>query len=200
MCDAQVRQIAQDFDIGAHTVDHVDLTSLNDHQSDTQMVDSKNWVESIIGRDCALFCAPRGRFERRHLALARDAGFVGFRTTELLSTRLPIMECGVNVIPTTIQVYPHPTGTYVKNAIKRRSVAGLMRIARERTHRDWMSLTRELAIQTVRDGGVFHLWGHSWEIAALDLWDELEDTVRFLAGLTTHAPCVTNRELCEVDQ
>jgi len=42
-------------------------------------------------------------------------------------------------------------------------------------------------------GGVFHLWGHSWEVDRLGLWDELEEVLRVARSMRMTA--VTNLEL-----
>ena len=34
----------------------------------------------------------------------------------------------------------------------------------------------------MEDGGIWHLWGHSWEIDQLGLWDELAEMLDYVHG------------------
>ena len=45
--------------------------------------------------------------------------------------------------------------------------------------------------------GTFHVWGHSWEIAALGLWDELEQLFRLIAERRSCVRLVGNAELAQ---
>ena len=50
----------------------------------------------------------------------------------------------------------------------------------------WVELGKTLFDQTLRDGGIWHLYGHSWEIEELGLWDDLKrmlDYVRNRPGV-----------------
>src|SRR6185437_2394873 len=142
MSDAEIRELSTQFGVGAHTIDHVDVTTIDDAGALRQMQDSKAWVESITGRSCPLFCFPKGRFRARHLALARSSGFTGVRTTELLSTNSPAtVSGGLRVIPTSVQARPHATISYLRNAVKRASVVGLAHLLSVGTDRGWPSLS-----------------------------------------------------------
>ena len=200
MSDAALRDLSGRFEIGAHTLNHTDLTRIDDAAAECQMAESKAWVESVTGRPCPLFCFPRGRFRHRHLGLARSSGFVGVRTTQLLSMAAPSSDAGLKIIPTTVQAFPHPTSNYVRNAAKRRSSFGLINLLRHGSDRGWTTLARQFASLVLRDGGVFHLWGHSWEIEQLGLWTDLENVMSFLGEISSTTVWVANRELCETDR
>jgi ABC-type uncharacterized transport system YnjBCD substrate-binding protein len=45
-----------------------------------------------------------------------------------------------------------------------------------------------------REGGVFHLWGHSWEIDRYKDWDRLEKVLRYISG-HENVTYATNRDL-----
>ena len=45
-------------------------------------------------------------------------------------------------------------------------------------------------------GGVFHLWGHAWEIEELNLWHELEWLFQMFAQYKSQAAFVGNADLC----
>src|SRR5690348_5067659 len=80
MTPAQVRELSVGFEIGAHTLHHVDLLGVDATRAREEIAGSKAWVEDVTGRPCPMFCPPRGRFARRDLRLSREAGYVGVRT------------------------------------------------------------------------------------------------------------------------
>lgn len=80
MTTDQVRRLHRSgVEIGAHTVDHPILTSIDDATAARQMADSKRVLESIVGEPVRSFAYPNGRpqrdYDRRHVAMARAAGF-----------------------------------------------------------------------------------------------------------------------------
>src|SRR5439155_1135405 len=104
---AEIRGLSQQFEIGAHTVNHVRLTALADSEAQEQVTDSKKQLEDILGKPCSIFCFPGGSYSKIHFRMLREAGFVGARTVKLLSLERPCAIDEIAVIPTTIQAYPH---------------------------------------------------------------------------------------------
>ena len=62
MSAAQLRELVPDFEIGAHTIHHVDLTRVADERAWHEIVDSKSWVEDNTGIPCTCFCPPIGGY------------------------------------------------------------------------------------------------------------------------------------------
>ena len=125
MTASQVREIAACFEVGAHTLHHADLTTLDDAAAGAEIAGSKAWVEDVVGAACPCFCFPKGHFRRGHLALARGAGISVVRTTELLSLDRPRRRDGLLVMPTTVQARPHSPAVYARNSAKRGAVRGM---------------------------------------------------------------------------
>jgi hypothetical protein len=126
----------------------------------------------------------------------REAGYTGIRTVEFLSLDSPRVRDGLAEMPTTLQALPHPAVNYLKNLTKRGAVANFWLYARHGRSRNWAVLARRLLQRTLRVGGVFHLWGHSWELDQAALWSRLDDVLKMLAEVRDQAPCLTNGELC----
>src|SRR4051794_28221498 len=121
MTDAQIRELAQRFEIGAHTINHVFLNGADDATARSEIVDSKKWVRDVTGNDCTMFCPPGGKFPSRHAHFVRDAGYVGVRTVEFMSLDAPRRRAdGFLEMPTTLQAFDHPAWNYAKNLAKRR--------------------------------------------------------------------------------
>lgn len=196
MSPAQLRELAGEFEVGAHTLDHVHLTDLGEAESGRQIADSKSWLEDATGRPCLMFCPPAGRFTRRHLRAIRDRGYLGVRSVELLSLSGPRRIDGLLVMPTTLQAYPHRALTYARNAAKRCGWANLWNYILHGRHADWEMLAESLLRRALAGGGVYHLWGHSWELEQTDQWERLERVLSLLGGFGAEAPCISNAEVC----
>jgi peptidoglycan-N-acetylglucosamine deacetylase len=80
MTVAQVRDLSSAFEVGAHTLHHVDLRGAADQIASREIAESKAWLEESTGLPCPMFCPPKGRFFGRHLDMIRKAGYFGVRT------------------------------------------------------------------------------------------------------------------------
>jgi peptidoglycan/xylan/chitin deacetylase (PgdA/CDA1 family) len=198
MSETRMRELSQTFEIGAHTLRHVFLDSTDDADAQREICDSKDWVEQITGKPCPMFCPPGGKFNATHVALVRQAGFSALRSVELLSLDLPRQQDGLLLMPTTLQAHPHGLGAYARNVAKRRAWRNLWLYMLHGRSTQWEQLTHSLLDAARRRGGVFHLWGHSWELEQTGQWERLEDVLRFLGQAAREIPCLTNGELCRI--
>lgn len=73
------------IEIGAHTVTHPILTSLDDAAARAEIVGGKQELETILRKPVRLFAYPNGKvgmdFDHRHVAMVREAGFEAAFTT-----------------------------------------------------------------------------------------------------------------------
>lgn len=197
MTTTQLRDLSSTFEIGAHTLHHTELTAATDQQAWHEITGSKAWLEDSTGKACPMFCPPKGQFTRRHLNLIQQAGFKGVRSVELLSLSYPRRIAGLMVLPTTIQAHPHALVAYAKNSIKRASFKNLWRYIVHGRSTDWVKLARSLLSQAIKHGGVFHLWGHSWEVQKNGQWQRLEEVLRLMSDFTNQSRSVTNLQVCQ---
>jgi peptidoglycan-N-acetylglucosamine deacetylase len=195
MTAVEIRGLSSKFEVGAHTLDHRTLDQLTDEEVRQQLSGSRNWIEGVTGKPCQTFCFPRGKYCHEQLSLVREAGYLSARTTELLSTEFPRRVEGLALISTTIQAFPHSPLAYTKNALKRRSLGNLVRARALFYMRDWRELAEKLLEKTLSRGGVFHLWGHSWEIEQEHQWDRLEELLAVMAANKSKLTNMTNSEL-----
>lgn len=202
MSDQQIRNLATRFEIGAHTLNHVFLADTDDATAKAEIAGSKTWVQDVTGKDCPMFCPPAGRYTAHHLPMFSDVGFKAIRTVEFLSLDLPRKGDNLLQMPTTLQAFRQPLKAYVKNALKRKNPRNLWLLAAHGRSSDWRVLAERLLNRAIANGGVFHLWGHSWEIEACGLWGELEQVLRLLgdAVAAKRATPMTNGELCSATE
>jgi peptidoglycan/xylan/chitin deacetylase (PgdA/CDA1 family) len=159
------------FEIGAHGFAHEDLTSLSSEEVARVVALCKQTLEGILGTEVSMFCYPRGRFNRNVAHRLRLAGYSGARTVRMLATGFDFQPFEM---PTSLQVYPHSRTTYVRNTARAGRVARLYDYLTQLSQGDgWVELGKKLFDRVVREGGVWHLFGHSWEIDQLGLWGDL---------------------------
>jgi peptidoglycan/xylan/chitin deacetylase (PgdA/CDA1 family) len=198
MTEANVRELSARFEIGAHTMHHVFLDSADDRVASREIRDSKIWVEEMTGKPCAMFCPPGGKFDDTHIEHVRTAGFEALRSVELLSLDLPRKHGGLLIMPTTLQAHPHGFTTYAKNAAKRHAWRNLWHYVLHGRTAHWDRLSHTLFDMVRTRGGVFHLWGHSWELEQTAQWERLDEVFAFLGDVSKEIPCLTNSEVCRL--
>jgi peptidoglycan/xylan/chitin deacetylase (PgdA/CDA1 family) len=192
-----IRDLASRFEIGAHTIDHPDLRLSTPDRARLEIADSNSYIEDITGASCTVFAPPGGRYRRSHLAMVREAGYRGMRTVELLNTEHPVRDHGIARLPTTLQVYRHSPATYIRNAAKRLHPGNLLTYLAHAHRRTLERAAESLIAEVLRNGGVFHLWGHSWEIEECGLWPTLESILKYLRESAGRCRLVSNGALSD---
>jgi len=124
-----------------------------------------------------MFCYPGGHFTRTTVRCLADAGYHGARTTRMLATRTGFERFEM---PTTLQAYPHTGFTYLKNTVKAARPARLLNYTVGRS--GWVELGKRLFDRVLKDGGVWHLYGHSWELEDHSLWEGLAELMDYVSG------------------
>jgi peptidoglycan/xylan/chitin deacetylase (PgdA/CDA1 family) len=62
-------------EIGAHTMDHLKLTQVDERTASLQISESKTLLEQILGKRINSFSYPHGAFNKNIIQLVKDAGF-----------------------------------------------------------------------------------------------------------------------------
>jgi hypothetical protein len=197
MTSIQIRELSLAFEMGAHTLHHPVLTRATDKQAWQEIAGSKSWLENITGMPCLMFCPPQGKYATRHLEMVRRAGFLGLRSVELGSLDFSRRKAGLMLLPTTIQAHPQGLITFGKNAIKRLAFHNLWRFIVHGRSTDWPKLARSFLRDAIKCGGLFHLWGHSWELQEAGQWQRLDEVLRFMGESSSQAPSLTNGQVCQ---
>jgi peptidoglycan-N-acetylglucosamine deacetylase len=195
MTSSAIRDLAGRFEIGAHTVHHVDLTKVPSAIAETEIFQSKSRLEDLTGRSCEAFCFPKGHFRADHVRMVQRAGFRCARTVELLSIDFPRLVTGVHLMPTTVQARSHSFLAYGRNFVKRSGFRNLARFALHARTTNWVDISRRLLRLVAAQGGVFHLWGHSWEIDENQQWRQLEEVLDEMSKARRSQGCVSNSEV-----
>ena len=74
-------------EIGAHTVTHPILTSLDGNSARAEIVGSKEYLEALLGKPVPLFAYPNGKvgvdYDASHISILRENGFAAAFTTAI---------------------------------------------------------------------------------------------------------------------
>lgn len=172
LTEKQIRELSDGFEIGAHTMTHPILTRTTDARARQEIMQSKSHLEAIVGRPVTSFCYPRGMYLPRHVSMVRAAGYSYARTVRRLSLYAgPPLQS-----PTSVHASDHWGGVWQLLLLVRFNPVTFMHL-----YARWDRQAIYLFDCARERGGVFHLWGHSWEIARHDDWLRLETVLRAIA-------------------
>jgi len=176
-----IQRLAESFELGAHTYNHVILPSLDQSTARREIEDGKSWLENAASIKVSSFCYPRGRFNPRIVRLVNQAGFVGARTTMGNLVKPP---ANVLISGATTQAFSHGRLVQARHAVLESNWSGFVNYARIfRFATDWTEHFERGVSYVSENGGIAHLWLHSWELDKYDQWARLEQLlVRLKAG------------------
>lgn len=158
-------ELAARFEIGGHTLNHLRLTTLPDDQARREVISGKEALEDVIGKPVESFCYPCGAYNATHPPMVEQAGFSSARTVRrwVTGSSAPFeMATAVNAYRHLVDALP------------------VLRLGHGRPRHalqffwNWDALAIALFDQVLVSGGIFHLWGHSWEIDGNGDWERLE--------------------------
>ena len=167
----EIRHLAQNFEIGAHTMTHPRLNLLDEISARREIVDSKTALERIIDNPVSSFCYPYGSYNQEIQRFVREAGFERARTVKRFATHI----VDQLALGTSVDTYDH----------YRDGMLPVLRLCGRRpwqvfNMRRWDELAKAMFLQAQERGEIFHLWGHSHDIAAHNDWGRLESFLIWL--------------------
>lgn len=170
----EIIQLGQDFEIGAHTMTHPSLIKISEKEAFQEIKDSKIFLEKLINQEVKMFCYPKGLYDKEIKRLVKKAGFIGARTIKPFRTSPPtdFFELGT----TNHTVYRNI------NYSLRLALANNIRFIPFLFTKDWVKISCKIFDVVNQHGGIWHFWGHSWEIEEGNLWKELEEVLRYISG------------------
>ncbi len=196
LSEAEIAQLSERHEIGAHTLTHPILTDVDDATARREISDSRRWLQDVTGKPITIFRFPRGFFNQKLLDLVKEAGYEAMLGVE--EYHLTLGDDPFNV-PCTVHVYPFPFRPIDSLRARfqpiRRIIPHLPRLRIPLTAlRNWPSLAIALLERASETGGLWHLWGHSWEVEKYGMWGELETVLAEVTKYPQVRP-VTNSQL-----
>ncbi len=191
MTDAELKELSEGMEIGAHTLTHPILTDVSPQQAEEEIRGSKTWLEDILGQPVGMFCYPRGEWNETVRRLVEQSGFTGARTTEVYA----FDGNDPYLLGSTLHLYHFPFRPIANRRFMdpvRRAWPHLKELGIGLgAYRSWGAMARAVFRGAYeRNEPWFHLRGHSWELENLGLWNELEEFLAFVASFEnmTHSP------------
>lgn len=201
----EILEIAKTQEIGAHTMNHVYLNKLTNDEIVKEVRGSMEWLESLLKKEINMFAYPGGKFDDNIINIVKQCGFSGARTTE----DFQIFIKNKFLMPGTNHVYPNvPRGKnwswlfIVKNYFKHliRNYKNLKKFNLSICALFfWKTMAKRLFNYVLKNGGVYHLWGHSWEIERYGMWDDFEEVLAYIAN-RNNVEYLTNSEIIKKDE
>lgn len=168
---SDVLELGEDFEIGAHTFDHLYLPGRPKSEVFSQILTGKYALEDILGKPVNGFCYPGGKFNKEVISATRNAKFSYARTT---SNMWSSVGDSPFLIPTTFQLYPHSKSTFIRNYLSQGHFLSRRSLFKILISTEW-SQAIDRVIDYINDkNGILHIWGHSWELEKYGLWPQLE--------------------------
>jgi peptidoglycan/xylan/chitin deacetylase (PgdA/CDA1 family) len=167
-----VSDLGDDFEIGAHTVTHPRLPTISLEQAKAEIVDSKAMLEDMTGKEVGTFCYPGGAYTAGHVQLVKEAGFRYARTVARHQFQIE----KPYEAPTSLHTYKHWSDVW--------DIASFaeFRPAKFLNFLDWDTLGKAMFDRVLESGGIYHIWGHSWEIDERGEWERLESVFRYISA------------------
>jgi glycosyltransferase involved in cell wall biosynthesis len=182
----QIKLLSRDFEIGAHTLTHLRLSALSAEIAVAEISESKKYLETITGRPVESFCYPGGDYDLANTYQVEKSGFRSARTTKRFYFSTGENPCE---IPTSVHAYDHWSDIWKIAAFAKFNPLKFFRY-----YRHWDMLAMAMFDHATRRRGVFHLWGHSWEIDRHNDWEKLEKVFEYISN-HQDIKYLTNREL-----
>jgi len=201
--EKEIKEISKNHEIGAHTLNHIDLTKIDLRKAKQEISDSKRYLEEILGKQIKMFCYPMGGYNQKVKEIVMKSGFLGARTVKEFSFEKPddFFEMG-----TMLHIYPFPFRKRDKNhyhltrflfqPLQRKFFEILKLGLPINSFISWSNLAKNLFDNILRNGGIYHLWGHSWEIEKYGMWQDLEKIFKYIRKYE-NVPGLTNSEVLE---
>lgn len=175
---AEIRELSAIAEIGSHTTYHNRLDLMDYNSQKNEIETNKKYLEGIIGKEIKMFCPPKGFYNTTTLKIVKELDFVGMRTTKdfQIKIRDPFQ------IPTSVQLYPHTKTIFLYHLVK----------YNPKYLFHFLPHIKELGLENIlhvfnkiinKNGGVLHIWGHSWEIEKLDLLEKFKNTIELVSKL-----------------
>jgi peptidoglycan-N-acetylglucosamine deacetylase len=185
LSDEEIIKQSRDFEIGAHTISHPKLTKITEKQAFMEIVESKKYLENLTKMKVKCFCYPYGKYNDKIKKLVKEAGFTGARTIQRFCFRYPLDPL---IFGTTIQTY--------NNILDIPKILKFSRFNFLEFSKNiyWEHRAKRMFDHIVETGGVYHLWGHSWEIEKNHYWHSLENLLIYISN-KKNVKYLTNSEV-----
>jgi len=193
MSKNEMKILSKKFEIGGHTLTHPRLTELSYEDIDKEVSTGKDELEKIVG-EISSFAYPKGQYNSQIMNIVKKSGFKGARTAEFLRYK----------IKNLFEYHPtvHAFNRILASRIKQMVVTQDKDLFRSllfsgTIFKTWDQIAKKTLDFVLECGGIWHLWGHSWEIDDNNDWERLSNVLEYAKhqGKEYGAEFLTNSEI-----
>ena len=160
---------------GGHTYNHVYLTELPLENAKEEVLSNVKYLEDTLGKKIEHFCFPGGKYTPE-LIRELQGSFVSLRTADIMCSNF-----SGKLRKPTFHFYPRGNKSLFGNSVRNQDKI-FFPLLRSISEKDYFDKIKNI-ISKVESSNLdykIHIWGHSWEIEDLQLWNKLEDLLNFL--------------------
>src|SRR5271166_4012977 len=176
---AQIREIDRKFEVGSHSFSHIRLHNLSPERARQQILDGKKFSEDTVGHEVVSFYYPGGKFNQRLDKMVEEAGFLAGRTCRYFLNDYP-----KNPFRWDISTYANTYPAYVqlRHCLLEQNFSGAYEyVTTFQAQVPWVAQFVCALKDVSLNGGIAHLYFHSWEIDQNGEWDKLESVFKTIA-------------------
>jgi peptidoglycan-N-acetylglucosamine deacetylase len=167
----KIIEINHNHEIGAHTLNHPILTKITLEEAEKEIIGSKIYLENLLNHSVNMFCYPCGIYNEGIKQLVKKNGFIAARTCKTGNFEFPSDKYEWQISLHLSNGSPLLTSMIIlKNNLPLNSFF------------DWELRAKYLFDMFVKKGGIFHIWGHSWEFEEKSEWEKLERVVDYISN------------------
>ena len=165
-----IRAIDEHLEIGAHGLNHVNLTKVSPPEAKKEIEGGKVYLEDLLGHNVCMFAYPDGGYNGNIKKMVRDSGFIAARTAKAADFNLPVDPYEWEITLLASDGSPLRTlKTCLRNRIAPKAIL------------DWGTRARLVFDRALRLGGIYHIYGHSLELEINLEWNKLEGVLDYIS-------------------
>ena len=143
------------------------------------------------------FCYPRGKFNDEVVSIVRRAGFIGARTVK--SATRSIKDPFRMGTTAYASYWLFGLAPYFKHAVASQDFRLFsFMVKKNLLINSWDKVAVKTLDFVVNNGGIWHLWGHSWSIEDNNNWVRLEKIFRNIGALSNDIRKMSNSQLLKM--
>ena len=173
----QIRELHnQLITFGGHTNSHVYLTQIPLDEVNNEVTANRLYLENIIGQSIQHFCLPGGKYNNKIIKTIGNQ-FKSIRTADTMCSNFE-----GKLRKPTFHFYPRGIKSLIRNAVRHYDkILPVIIKASMKYHNYFDILKASIAIMN-KNKTLYkiHIWGHSWEIEELQLWEELDEMLKYI--------------------
>lgn len=155
---------------GGHTYNHIYLTELSLEKAKEEVYSNKKYLEDILGKKIEHFCFPGGKYTKEMLEIFKN-DFDTLRTADTMCSNFDNF-----LRKPTFHFYPRGLKSLIGNAVRNRDKIIFPIITSIFSKQEYFLILLS-SIEKMKNSTKeykIHIWGHSWELEELNLWNKLD--------------------------